>query len=79
MRQLSAAAVKSVLLLSEGLAVGTLVHAGVCLMGAYQNAVQGAVVLGSAVMGAFIDGALNALIGMTIHDPFLLLLVSSLV
>ena len=77
MRQLFAAAV--CLLLAEGLAVGALIHGGICLVGAHQNAVQGAVILSTAVMHALVNCAFDALIGMTIHDPFLLLLVSSLV
>ena len=60
------------LLLSEGLTVGTLVHSGVCLVGAHQDPVQGAVVLGVAVVGASLHGAFNALICMTVHRFFLL-------
>ena len=59
--------------LTEGLAVGALIHGGVYLVGAHQNAVQRAVVLFFAVMGALVHGALNALVGMTIHCFFLLL------
>ena len=36
-------------------------------MGAHQDAVQGAVVLGIAVVSAGLDGAFNALVGMTVH------------
>ena len=59
--------------LTEGLAVGALIHGGVYFVGAHQNAVQRAVVLVFAVMGALVHGAFNALIGMTIHCFFLLL------
>jgi hypothetical protein len=55
------------LLCPEGLAVGALVLGGVCFMGAHQDAVQGAVVLGIAVVSAGLDGAFNALVGMTVH------------
>lgn len=48
-------------------------------MGAHKDAVQGAVVLGTAVMDALVHRALNALIGVTVHAEFLLLLVSFLV
>ena len=57
------------LLLAEGLAVGTLVHGGIHFMGAHQDAVQRAVVLGIAVIGALLDGAFDALVGMVVH-PF---------
>ena len=59
--------------LAEGLAVGALVHGGILLMGSYQNSVQGAVVLGVAVISAGLNGALNALVGMMVHLFFLLL------
>ena len=54
-------------LLAEGLAVGALVHVRIGLMSAHQDTVQGAVVLGVAVIGALLNGALNALISMTVH------------
>ena len=60
------------LLFAEGLAVRALVHGGVYLMGAHQDAVQGAVVLILAVVSALLDGALNALVGMAVHGHFLL-------
>jgi hypothetical protein len=59
--------------LAEGLAVGALIHGGVCFVGAYQDAVQGAIVLGVAVISAGLDGALDALVGMMVHLFFLLL------
>ena len=55
------------LLLAEGHAVGALVLGGVCLMGANQDPVQGAVVLAVAVMGALGYGALNGLIRIAVH------------
>ena len=55
------------LLLAEGLAVGALVHGGVGLMGAHQDAVQRAVVLVLAVISALLDGAFDTLVGMTVH------------
>ena len=60
--------------LAEGLAVGALIHSGVYFVGAHQNPIQRAVVLIFAVMGALVYGALDALIGMTIHCFFLLLI-----
>ena len=53
--------------LTEGLAVGALVHGGVCFVGAHQDPVQGAVVLGVAVICAGLYGAFDALVGMMIH------------
>ena len=47
-------------------------------MGAYQNAVQRAVVLGVAVVSALLNGALDALIGMTVHGMFLLFMIYGL-
>ena len=65
-------AVASPLLLPEGLAVGALVHSRVLLMGANQDLVQRTVVLSLAMMGALLNGALNALVCMTVHFIFLL-------
>ena len=61
------------LLLPEGLAVGALVHGGVCFVSTHQDAVQGAVVGLIAMMGALTDGAFDALVCMAIHVHFLLL------
>ena len=58
--------------LAEGLAVGALVHGGIGFMGTHQDPVQGAVVLGIAVVCAGLNGAFDALIGMTIHGHILL-------
>ena len=60
------------LLFPEGLAVGAGVHGGVHLVGTHQDAVQGAVVLGIAVVSAGLDGAFDALVCMTVHNHFLL-------
>ena len=60
------------LLLAEGLAVGALVCSGIHLVGAHQNLIQRTVVLVTAVMGALLDGAFDALVGMTVHDFSLL-------
>ena len=62
------------LLLAEGFAVGALIHGGICLMGADHDTVQRAIVLGVAVISALLHSAFNALVGMTIHGVFLLLL-----
>ena len=58
-------------LLLEGLAVCALVHCGIGFVGAHQDPVQGAVVLAGAVVGAFADGTLNALVCMAVHGPYL--------
>ena len=55
------------LLLAEAHAVGALIHCGIALVGANQNGIQRAVVLGPAVVGALIYGTLDALVGMTVH------------
>ena len=62
----------SILLLPEGHAVRTLVHGGVCLMGADQDPLQRAEVGLTAVMGALGNSTLDALIGMTVHRIYLL-------
>ena len=62
------------LLLSEGLAVGTLVLGGIRLVGSHQDAVQRAVVLAVAVVSTGLDGAFDTLVGMAVHSlipPFL--------
>ena len=53
--------------LAEGLAVGALVLGRIGLMGTHQNPVQRAVVLTVTVVGTGLNGAFDALIGMTIH------------
>ena len=60
------------LFFAEGFTVGALIHGGVLLVGAHQNAVQRAVVFRVAVIGALFDGAFDALVGMAIHGIFLL-------
>ena len=65
------------LLLAEGLAVGALIHGGIGLMGTNHDLIQGAVVLGVAVVCAGLDGAFNALVGMAIHNRFLLLILGT--
>ena len=63
-------------LLTEGLAVGALVHSGICLMGANQDPLQGAVIGILAVMGALLNSTLNRLVCMAIHSlypPFLVM------
>ena len=63
-----AAAIFAGSLLAEGLAVGALIHGGIGLMGAHQDAVQRAVVLVLTVVCALMDGAFDALIGVAFHD-----------
>jgi hypothetical protein len=60
-------------LLPEGLAIGALVHSGVLLVSTHQDPVQGAVVLGVAVVSALLDGAFDALVGIIGHGSYLLL------
>jgi hypothetical protein len=55
------------LLLAEGLAVGALVHSRILLMGAHQNAVQGAVVFAVAVVCALLNSTFDALVGFAVH------------
>ena len=62
------AAAKDALLLAEGLAVGALVNGGIGLVGAYKNTIQRTVVFGVAVIGALLNGAFNALVGVAVHD-----------
>ena len=54
----------------EALAVGALDLGGIGLVGAHLNAVQAAVVGVLAVIGAVVDGALDALVGRAVvsHD-----------
>ena len=70
---------RSQLSLTEGLAVGTLIHGGVCFVSAHQDTVQRAVVLGVAVVSALLDGAFDALVGVAVHIHDLLYLGSALV
>ena len=56
------------LLLAEGHAVSALVLSGVTLVGAHQNLVQRAVVGVLGVMGAGLDGALDAFVGIHKND-----------
>ena len=65
--------------LSEGLAVGALVHGRICLMGAHQNLVQRAIVLVLTVVSTVFDGAFDALVCMTVHTRYLLLFGTPLV
>ena len=58
----------SLLLLTEGLAVGALIGSGVCLVGTHQNPVQAAVIGLITVVGALLNGAFDALVCMVIHS-----------
>jgi hypothetical protein len=74
-RQVKKAAAEAAVIglsLSEGLAVGTLVHGRVLLVGTNQDAVQGAVVRIVAVVSARLNGTLDTLVCMLVHDLFLL-------
>ena len=55
------------LLFAEGHAVGALILSGAGLMSTYQDPVQRAVVCGLAVVGALLDGALDALVCVVVH------------
>ena len=70
MRQRNAAA--SPLSLTERLAVGALILGRIGFMGTNQNAVQRAVVLGIAMVGAGLNGTFDALVCVAIHFVFLL-------
>ena len=69
----TSAAASNSLLLAEGLTVSALILSGICLMGAHQNTVQGAVVLAVAMIGTLLNGTLDTLICMAVHVRFLLL------
>ena len=58
--------------LTEGLAVGALIHSRILLVGAHQNAVQRAVVCGVAMVCAGLDGAFDALVCVFVHGSYLL-------
>ena len=60
------------LFLTEGHAVGALILSGVTLVGTHQNAIQRAEVCFVTVISALMNGALDALIGIAIHNRFLL-------
>ena len=62
------------LLLTEGLTGSTLIHSRICLMGANQDPLQGAVVCVFAVMCALRNGAFDALVCIAVHSLFLLFL-----
>ena len=67
------------LLCPEGLTVGALVHGGMILVGTHQDAVQRAVVLGVAVIGAGLNGAFDALVCMAVHKSSSFLFGTALV
>ena len=64
----TAATVKS--LFAERLAVGTLVHGRILLVGAHQNLIQRTVVFGITVIGTLLDGTFDALVCLVVHDNF---------
>ena len=67
-RQPDTAAKIETLLFPEGLAVGALVHGGDGFMGAHLNAVQRAVILAAAMVGALLHGTFDALVRMAVHS-----------
>lgn len=62
------------LLFTEGHAVGTLFNGGIALVGADQDPLQRAVICIGAVMCALLDGTFDTLVGMAVHNSFLLLM-----
>ena len=62
----------SELLLTEGHAIGALIHSGVGLVGTNQDLIQGAVVVAVAVVSALGNGTFDALICIAVHFLFLL-------
>ena len=62
------------LFLAEGHTIGTLVLGGIALMGTYQDPLQRAVVCFVAVVSALMNSTLDALVGIAVHDLFLLFL-----
>ena len=68
----AAVAAAKMLLLAEGLAIGALIHGGVCLVGAHLNAVQAAIILTAAMVLAGGYGAVDAAIGFLHNEkaPF---------
>ena len=72
LRQRNAAAITFALLLAEGHAVGAGIHSGVSLVGTHQDPLQRAVVSILAVVCTLRNGALNALVCVTVHIQFLL-------
>ena len=60
------------LFLPERLAVGALIHGRICLVSTHQNLVQRAVVFVVTMIGAGLDGALDALVSIAVHVLFLL-------
>jgi hypothetical protein len=61
------AACQGLLLLPEGLAVGTLIHSGIHFMGAHQDPIQRAIICAAAVMCALLHSALNGLVCLFVH------------
>ena len=57
----------SLLALTEGLAVGALIHGRIGLVGAHKDSIQRAVVGIAAVVCALLDGAFDALVCILVH------------
>ena len=55
------------LLGSEGVAIGAGGNGGVLFVSADHDLIQGAVVLVLTMVGTLLDGAFDALVGMTVH------------
>lgn len=63
---------KPSLLLTEGLAVGALIHSGIGLVGAYLDLIQAAVILAVTVVHALGNSTGNGLICIAVHNILLL-------
>ena len=60
-------------LFAEGHTVGASIHGGICFVSAYLDLIQRAVVSIVAMICALGNGALDALVCVTVHSQFLLL------
>ena len=60
------------LLFAEGHAVSALVNSGTHFVGTHQDLIQRAEILVLTMVGTLLDGALDALVGMTVHTKSLL-------
>ena len=58
---------KDTLLFLEGLAVGALIHSGICFVGTYQDFVQRAEIFTVTVVSALLNGTFDGFIGLAVH------------
>lgn len=57
------------LLSGKGHTVGTLIHGGIALVGAYLDLVQRTIVFQIAMVGALLDSTFNRLVCLCVHTP----------